>query len=232
MHQLAVYLARPLISLLLCLCLVLGEAGLASAAPQEGMSIRIVSGEGAELLVGSASTKDVVIEVVDATGKPVAGIPVAFAFPGAGRVGGSTELNQYLATAVSDDQGRASVRVRQSGPAGDWTLRVTAGSATAAVTVKNVTEADQAKESEAAAVPGAPAPSSPPAASSASPSKPKKSHTTLIIVIIAAAAGGGAAAALAGKKGSSGTTSVTPSAPISLSISLSGNGNFGTPPSH
>jgi hypothetical protein len=231
----AFYLARPLISVVLCACLAVGELGVTSAAPQQGVTIRVVSGNGMELVVGSTTTKEIVVEVVDGTGKPLAGVPVAFVFPGAGRTGGSTELNQYLSTAASDDQGRASVRVKASGPVGAWNLRVTAGSGNATIAITNVTEISKpAVAGEPPAPAGAGTPSAAPTPTSGtagSPSKPK-SHLTLILLIVAGAAGGGIAAALAGKK--SGPTICTtdcPPPPPTLSISL-GSGSFGTPPSH
>ena len=226
----AYHLARPLISVILSVFLAIGEIGVARAAPQQGVTIRPVSGDGMELVVGSATTKDVVVEILDSTGKPLAGVPVAFVFPGAGRTGGMTELNQYLSTAVSDGQGRASVHIKQSGPVGAWNLRVTAGSASASIAITNVTEATRSREPEAPASAGAPAAPASGTASSTPP--PKKSHLTLILLIVAGAAGGGIAAALAGKKGSGTTNPIEPISPTTLSISL-GSGSFNTtPPNH
>jgi hypothetical protein len=231
----AYYLARPLISIILSAFLAVGEVGVANAAPQQGVTIRPVSGDGMELVVGSTTTKDVIVEIVDSAGKPLAGVPVTFVFPGAGRTGGTTDLNQYLSTAVSDDQGRASVHVKPSGPVGSWNLRVTAGSASASLAITNVTEASRSKEPETPVSAGAPAGTAAPVPGTASSTPPpKKSHLMLILLIVAVAAGGGIAAALAGKKGSgTTTTAVQPvSSTTTVSISL-GSGSFGTsPPSH
>jgi hypothetical protein len=177
-----------------------------------------------ELVAGSSAPKDVVVEILDSTLKPLAGIPVVFVFPGAGRTGGSTDLNQYLSTAVSDDQGRAVVHVKPSGPLGVWNLRVTAGSATASIAIANVTAE--------APVGGGAAGGAPPVSGTASSTPPKKSHLALILLIVAGAAGGGIAAALAGKKSTTTSTTCPPDCPpVSLSISLS-TGSFGTPASH
>lgn len=230
----AYHLARPLISVILSVFLAVGEVGVASAAPQQGVTIRPVNGDGMELVVGSATTKDVIVEILDSTGKPLAGVPVAFVFPGAGRTGGATELNQYLSTAVSDGQGRASVHIKPSGPVGAWNLRVTAGSASASIAITNVTEATRSREPEAPASAGAPVGTPAPVSGTASSTPPpKKSHLTLILLIVAGAAGGGIAAALGGFKGSGTTTVIEPGgSPTTLSISL-GSGSFNTtPPNH
>ena len=214
----AFHALRPAISILLSLCVAVTEMGVASAAPQTGLTIKIVAGNDMELVTGGAATKVVTVEVDDAAGKPVAGLPVTFTFPQQGRAGGATDLNQYLSTGVTDAMGQASVHVKAARPLGAWQLRVTAGAATTTVALTNVNQETQA----AASGPGAPASSNPPAQ--------KKSHLTLILIIVAAAAGGGIAAALGGKKSSSGTTNtVVPSGPTGISISTAGGGTFGTP---
>jgi hypothetical protein len=106
--------------------------------PVTFLKIRVVSGEGQELLVGSGAAKEVTVEVVDATGKPAVGIPVNFIFPGPGRAGGTSELGQYFATSITNDKGLASVKVKPSGLAGTWDLRVAAGPANVSIRLTNV----------------------------------------------------------------------------------------------
>ena len=226
------FLIRPSISLFLVCCLAVGEVGLAGASQSsQEVKIRVVSGEGQELLLGSGVPKDVTVEVVDATGKPVAGFPVGFTFPIDGPRGIS-ELGQSFAMVGADDRGRASVRVKPAGSAGAWSLRVTAGSDSISIGLTNITEISRPsapRQPENPAGPGVTPPNPPVAASTTA----KKSHTGLIVLIVIAAAGGGAAAALSGKKGSSSTptTNNGGSSIISLTISA-GTGTFGTPPYH
>lgn len=220
--DLAFHAVRPLVSILLSACLVVTQMGVAGAAPQPGLSIKIIAGNDMELIAGSSMTKVVTIEVDDAGGKPVADLPVTFTFPQQGRPGGATDLNQYLSTGVTDAMGQASVHVKAAGPLGAWQLRVTAGGATITVALTNVNQ-----ETQAAANGGAsPAATQPP--------PQKKSHLTLILLIVAGAAGGGAAAALAGKKSSSGgsqpsTGSTGSTGSTVLTISTSGSGSFSVP---
>jgi len=210
-------------------CLAVGEVGLAGASQSsQEVKIRVVSGEGQELLMGSRMPKDVTVEVVDATGRPVAGIPVTFSFPHDGPRG-TSELDQSLATDITNEQGRASVRVKPAGSAGAWSLRVTAGSDSISVGLTNITEIS--KPSAPKETPPGVTPVNPPVA--ASTTAPKKSHTGLIVLIVVAAAGGGAAAALSGKKGSSSTPATNNGGTSIISLTISaGTGTFGTPPYH
>ena len=224
--------ARAVLCIVLGVSLTVGE-NIALAA-QQNLTIRVVSGDGMELLLGSSTAKDVIVEVVDGAGKPVSNVSVAFVFPGSGRAGGTTELGQYLSTAITDDQGRASIRVKPSGPAGAWTMRVTAGPNATTIAITNVTEASSKPAAAATTTPSGEAPAaspgSPAPANTTATAPKKNNHLALILVIVAAGAGGGIAAALAGKKGSSTPTVDTTGTTVSPITIIIGSGGFAIAP--
>jgi hypothetical protein len=223
--------------------LIAAETGW-SAPPQgaQGSSIRInvVQGGGQSLLIGSPATSDIVVEVVDSSGKPVPSVSVTFLLG----PGGTTTDGLTVVFGNTDAQGRASARIRPTGQSGPWSIRVAASyqqqQATANIPLTNLTEAPRVEapkppaEGAQTRPPVVPSPSPVPAASGPAA---KKSKTALIVVLIAAGAGGAAAAALGGGgKGSSSTSTntgggSTNTGSTGLTISL-GSGSFGTPPGH
>jgi len=227
---------RPALSSALCVWLTLGGTGVASAAQSGGLRVNVVQGEGQSLVIGSGTLKDVVVEVVDASGKAVPNANVFFSFGS----GGTTVDGLSSFVTSSDAQGHATARVRPTGQTGGWSIHVTASyqqqSASASVAMTNVTEAPKAVAVSPAATsaPGdmSSAPPSP-SSSSTSSAAPKKSNKTLLIVILVAAGAAGGAAAALGHKGSSSPTDTTAtSSAVSISIGANGTGSFPIPGVH
>ncbi|MBZ5623457.1 MAG: hypothetical protein LAQ69_32750 [Acidobacteriia bacterium] len=220
----------------LIVCLAPGELGLTALAqnsPGTGIRINVIQGEGQALVAGSSSPFDVVIEVVDAGGKPVANVNISFLIGS----GGSTVDGLSSLVETTNLQGRATARIRPNSQLGSWNVRVTASyqqqRATASVTLNNVSELPVQPQPQ----PGPSEKESPPVRpvtpAATNPQKKGSSKTALIVLLVAAGVGGGAAAALAGKKGSSTPTPTTTVPPSSISLGITlGSGSFGNPPPH
>lgn len=235
---------RPALAVLLCIHLSISLSPQATAAQGSGgIHVNVIQGSGQTFIIGSGATKDLVVEVVDSSDKPVPNANVSFILG----AGGTTFDGLSSLVLITDSQGRATARIRATGQSGPWSVRVTASyqqqTASASVPLTNATEAPKpvpVATAETPGTPGAAAPDTTTPASSAPSSTPtaKKSNKTLLIVLIVAAAAGGGLAAALGSKGSSssgsgggGTGGGTTPAGATITIS-GGTGGFGSPSQH
>ena len=193
------------------LCAAAVSAFLASiaTAQQSPIAIRVVEGDGAINSIRLHRAHDPVIQVLDRTGEPLAGVTVTFLLPASGPSGTFQDSGLSLTMQTGRD-GRAAARgLRPNAVAGQFRIRVTASwqgqAASAALTQTNAEPV----------------------------AKSKSSKTIVILAIVGAAAAGGiaaaagghgaassaaaASAATAGAGGSAGATStgavITPGAP-------------------
>lgn len=202
------------LSLFLSLCLITGQGIAANGASPQGGGIRVnvVQGDGQTLVIGSGITREIAVQVLDSSGRPVANANVSFVLGN----GGSTDDGLSSSVVSTGSSGAATIRVRPNSQAGVWSIRVTASFQqqinTATISLTNVAEAPRAlpptppTAEGGAGAPGA-APMPPEVRGSPGPVTPpvakKTSHTGLIVLLLIAGAGGGVGAALAMKGKSS-----------------------------
>jgi hypothetical protein len=93
-------------------CLLLWFAARASAQVAI-LQIQVIEGEGAIHQPGARSSRQLVVEVTEETGKPVAGAAVSFHLPEDGP-GGTFASGLRTDVAVTDARGRATIRTFQA----------------------------------------------------------------------------------------------------------------------
>jgi uncharacterized repeat protein (TIGR01451 family) len=98
-------------------------------------SVNVVSGSGQNVVVGSAATDALVVEVRDSSNQPVPGVTVDFAAPGSGATGSLS-----VTSAVTDSSGRASTNVTASNVSGGYSVvaSVSGVGSTATFTLTNL----------------------------------------------------------------------------------------------
>jgi hypothetical protein len=105
-------------ALVLCQALV--------SAPDSGLKIVVVEGQGAINNIRQSSAKAPTVQVEDGAGRPVAGARITFVLPEIG-AGGVFPNGQTSQTAVTDQAGRAAARgMRPNNVAGRFLIRVDA----------------------------------------------------------------------------------------------------------
>ena len=166
--------------------------------PKGTLTINILEGEGAKNVIQSRSATAPVVEVKDASGKPVVGAEVVFQLP---TVGPSGSFNGWLKTQTvrTDDQGKATVSgYAPNTEPGRFNIKVTATSGTQTGTAV-IAQANVAGSG-----------------SSAASAKSSNKWKWIIAVGAAGALAGGIAAARSGN--GNGTTSTTTPTPVSISV--------------
>jgi hypothetical protein len=117
-------------------------AGYPQVQPERKLLIEIIDGDGAINNVRARVAREAIVEVTDENRKPVAGAIVAFTAPNSGP-GGAFGNSGSLLTAVTDENGRATVRnFRPNNRVGQYQIRVTAThqglTATTVITQSNI----------------------------------------------------------------------------------------------
>jgi len=162
------------------------------------LQIQVVEGEGAIHQPATRSSRLLVVQITDETGKPVAGAAVSFHLPDDGP-GGTFSSGLRTDVVMTDSRGRAALRAFTANrTAGRFQIRIVASKEQAragTVTYQYIADIKPGTTAKAA----------------------HTSHTGRWIAIAAAAAGGGAIAALtAGRSGSTTPAALptTPTAPV------------------
>jgi hypothetical protein len=155
------------------------------------LQIQVVEGEGAVHMPGARSSRPLVIEVTDETGKPVAGAAVSFHLPEEG-AGGLFASGLRTDVVTTDARGRATIHTFQANRIpGRFQIRIVASKEQARAGMVSFQYVAELK-------PGA-------ATASAAPASHGKRW-----IAIAAAAGGGAVVALFASRGGGSDARVAP----------------------
>jgi hypothetical protein len=101
---------------------------LPAAPPSPALNLVIVEGEGAINNIRQRTAREAIVQVEDENHKPVAGAVVAFTLPSNG-ASGTFANNARTVTTITDNQGRASVRMRPNNVQGKYQMNVTASNA-------------------------------------------------------------------------------------------------------
>jgi hypothetical protein len=187
------------------LCLL----GVASALAQVAiLQIRVIEGEGAVHLPGVRNPRPITVEITEETGKPVAGAAVSFHLPEQGP-GGSFVNGLRTEVVVTDARGRASLHgLTANRVPGRFQIRILASKEQARAGTVSFQYVAEPKGGVALIA--------------ASPARHRK------WILLGAAIAGGAVASLAVARGGGpgqGAASQTPSAPITVPLTLT----IGTP---
>jgi hypothetical protein len=225
----------PILSAFLVFGLAAGQTNFCGAAPltHTGRRIQVITGEGRALVLGSAASQTVVVEVVDGSGQPVPGVEVGFTFPSFGGPRGVATTGASFTTQHTDSRGIAIQHVRPSGQPGTWTLTASAtGARRTSISLVNIMRpATLPVPQQNAPVTSAPRGSATSEKSGISVNPPNGHGLIYVLVAVGVAAAAGAGLGL---KGGGGNTASTPggaavSTPLTISI---GSGSFGTPGHH
>jgi len=185
----------------LLLLLVLSFA-LSAPAQVAILQIQVVEGEGAILQPGTRSSRPLVVQITDETGKPVAGTAVSFHLPDDGP-GGTFSSGLRTDVVMSDSRGRATLHAFTANrTAGRFQIRIVASREHAragTVTFQYIAELKPGTTAKAAA---------------------HGSHSGRWVVIALAAAGGGAVTALTAGRSGSTTPAATPAPPTAPVFSI------------
>ncbi|MBX5496537.1 MAG: carboxypeptidase regulatory-like domain-containing protein [Bryobacteraceae bacterium] len=171
------------------------------------LQIRVIEGEGAVHIAGSSSSRVLLVQITDETGRPVSGAAVSFRLPEDGPTG---SLSSGLKTeiTISGADGRAALQgVRWNQAVGQTQIRVTAakGQARAGILVSQYVSEPSAKEALSARNRSDAA-----VEIRTLPEKGSSRLKWIALTLLIAGAGGGAAALLSRSSGGTGGPGAVP----------------------
>ena len=109
-----------------CQLLILQSALGQQPNAQRGLRVMVVEGEGARNVVQQIASRPLIVRVVDATNRPVAGATVVFTAPES-RAGGEFENDSSSVRVMTDQDGKAAAGVyHPNATTGSYQIRVTA----------------------------------------------------------------------------------------------------------